>query len=85
MEWHKYIHVDPKIAFGKPVVAGTRIPVYMVLELLDAGFTPEQIIRDYYPTLTVEAIRACFRYATEVVKNEEIHLVDLRATAPAIG
>ena len=64
MDWRDYIHVDPEIVFGKPVVAGTRIPVYMVLELIEAGFTSEQIIRDYYPTLTPEAIQACLSYAT---------------------
>ena len=74
MNWQDLIRVDPQIAFGKPVVAGTRIPVYMVLELLDAGAQPEQIMRDYYPTLTREDIGACLRYATEIVKNEEIHL-----------
>ena len=67
MEWQTNIRVDPQIAFGKPVVAGTRIPVYMVLELLDAGFTSEQIMKDDYPTLTRQAILACLHYATEVV------------------
>jgi uncharacterized protein (DUF433 family) len=85
MDWQKYIRVDPEIAFGKPVVAGTRIPVYMVLELIEAGFTSEQIIRDYYPTLTPEAIQACLRYATEVIKNEEIHFVELQAPTSAAG
>ena len=85
MEWQTYIRVDPQIAFGKPVVAGTRIPVYMVLELLDAGFTSEQIMKDYYPTLTRQAILACLHYATEVVKNEEIHFVDLQTPAPSAG
>ena len=85
MDWHVYIRVDPQIALGKPVVSGTRIPVYMVLELLDAGFTPEQVIQDYYPTLTREAILACLHYATEVVRNEEIHFVDFRAPAAPAG
>jgi uncharacterized protein (DUF433 family) len=85
MDWQKYIRVDPQTAFGKPVVTGTRIPVYMVLELLDAGFTPEQIMQDYYPTLTREAILACLHYATAVVKNEEIHFVDLTAPVSSVG
>jgi uncharacterized protein (DUF433 family) len=84
MDWRNYICVDPEIAFGKPVVAGTRIPVYMVLELMGAGFTSEQIIRDYYPTLAPEAIQACLQYATEVIKNEEIHFVE-QVPAPAAG
>ena len=36
--------------------------VYLILELLEAGLTPEDIIRDYYPNLTEEDINACFSY-----------------------
>ena len=68
------IVVDPKVHFGKPCVAGTRIPVQSVLELLDEGLTFEEIIRDYYPELTVEDIRACIQYAIALVAGEEIHL-----------
>jgi len=35
---------DPKILMGKPVIAGTRIPVKLILEKLAAGETVEQII-----------------------------------------
>ena len=73
MMWQEHIQVDPKIAFGKPVVAGTRIPVYMVLELVEGGYTVQQIIADFYPTLTEDDIRACIRYATDLAKNEEIY------------
>ena len=51
--------VDSKIHFGKPCVAGTRITVQDVLELVDGDLPFSQIIRDYYPDLTVEDIRAC--------------------------
>lgn len=73
MMWQEHIQVDPKVAFGKPVVAGTRIPVYMVLELVEAGYTVQEIISDFYPTLTEDDIRACIRYATDLAKNEEIY------------
>ena len=53
------IVVNPKVHFGKPDVAGTRITVQNVLELLDEGLSFEEIIREYYPGLTVEDIRAC--------------------------
>ena len=68
------IVVDSKVHFGKPCVAGTRIPVQSVLELLSEGLTFEEIIRDYYPELTEEDIRACIRYALALVAGEEIHL-----------
>ena len=68
------IEVNPNIHFGKPCVAGTRIPVLNVLELLSEGIPFEQIIQDYYPDLQTADIRACVRYAIEVVSAEDIHI-----------
>lgn len=59
MAWHVYIHSDPDILLGKPVVKGTRLAVDFLLGLFAAGWTPEQIL-DNYPTLTPEALRAVF-------------------------
>jgi len=41
------ITVDPKILGGKPVIRGTRISTELVLELLDAGWTHDQIPASY--------------------------------------
>jgi len=57
------IEVNPNIHFGKPCVAGTRIPVVNVLELVSEGLPFEEIVRDYYPDLEIEDVRACVRYA----------------------
>ncbi len=72
------IAVQPQIHFGKPCVAGTRIPVQSVLELVREGFAFADIIRDYYPDLEPQDIRACIQYAIDVVRVEDIHL----ATTP---
>jgi len=56
------IAVNPNIHFGKPCVAGTRIPVQSVLELVGEGLSFEEIIRDYYPELEAEDIPACVQY-----------------------
>jgi len=69
------IEVDPLIHFGKPCIAGTRIPVQSILELLDEGLSFAEIIRDYYPDLQVQDIRACLQYAIALVASEDIHLV----------
>lgn len=45
-----------------PILAGTRIPVAAIRNFADAGFSPEQIIREY-PDLTVEDVRAALSYA----------------------
>jgi len=68
------IAVSPQIHFGKPCVAGTRITVQNVLELVREGLSFAEIIRDYCPDLQPEDIRACIQYAMDVVAAEEIHL-----------
>ena len=68
------IQVSPEIHFGKPHVAGTRIPVQAVLELVREAIPFEAIIRDYYPDLKMEDIQACLQYAIDVVQTEDIHV-----------
>jgi uncharacterized protein (DUF433 family) len=72
------ISINPQIHFGKPCVAGTRIPVQSVLELVREGIGFDQILRDYYTDLQSEDIRACIQYAIDVLSAEDIHL----ATTP---
>jgi len=68
------IEVNPEIHFGKPCIAGTRIPVQSVLELVREGLSFTEIIQDYYPELQIEDIQACIEYAIDVVASEEIHI-----------
>lgn len=59
---------------GKPVIRGTRIPVYLILNLIAAGYDFDRIIRAY-PELTKENIKAALEYAQAVVKNEEVFII----------
>ena len=68
------IIIDTQVHFGKPCVVGTRIPVENVLELVQEGMPFEEIIRQYYPDLNNEDIRACVQYAVDIVRSEEIHV-----------
>ncbi|MFQ5639441.1 MAG: DUF433 domain-containing protein [bacterium] len=68
------ITVHPNIHFGKPCVASTRITVQDVLELVREGLSFDVIIRDYYPDLEKEDIRACVQYAIDVLAVEDIHI-----------
>ena len=72
------ITVDPQVHFGKPCVAGTRIPVQHVLELVHEGVDSDAITRDYYRELTVDDIRACVQYAMDVLAAEDLHLSTTR-------
>jgi uncharacterized protein (DUF433 family) len=71
MNWQDRITADPKVLVGKPVVKGTRISVEVVIDLLAAGWTQEQIL-DSYPNLTTEDIRACLAYASELLHSEKV-------------
>ncbi|MGO8927578.1 MAG: DUF433 domain-containing protein [Limisphaerales bacterium] len=68
------IQVSPEIHFGKPCVAGTRIPVQAVLELVRDGIPTEAIICDYYPDLKPEDVKACVQYAIDIVQAEDLHV-----------
>ena len=69
------IVVDSQIHFGKPCIAGTRITVQSVLELLNEGLSFDTIIQDYYTNLEIEDIKACLRYAIALIASEPIHPV----------
>ena len=68
------IVINPELHFGKPCVAGTRIPVEDVLELVQENIPFTEIIEKYYPELEIEDVKACVRYATDLVCSEEIHV-----------
>lgn len=68
------ITINPNIHFGKPCVAGTRIPVQDVLELVREGVPFDKIVRDYYPDLQVADIQACIEYAMAVMTAEDLHI-----------
>ena len=64
------IMIDPEVLSGKPVIKGTRIPVYLIIELLANGMTEKEILRQY-PTLRKEDIKAALVYASKCLENEE--------------
>jgi len=68
------IILDPNVHFGKPCIAGTRIKVQDVLELVQEGIPFTEIVNKYYPDLTIEDIKACVQYALDIVSSEEIHI-----------
>jgi uncharacterized protein (DUF433 family) len=55
------ITVDPQVLHGRPVVAGTRVPVEVVLVELASGSSVEDVMREYH--LTDEQIRTALAYA----------------------
>ena len=72
--YRQRVVLDPQVHFGKPCVAGTRIAVEDVLELIQEGISFKEITEKYYPDLVIEDIKACAWYATQLVKHEEVHI-----------
>ena len=68
----KRIEIDPNKLGGKPVIKGTRIPVYLILEMLASGMDVKEILKEY-PELTEEDIREAIRYASQVLSKEEVY------------
>jgi uncharacterized protein (DUF433 family) len=71
MDWRSRIVADPNVLVGKPVIKGTRISVELVMDLLAAGYTADQIRRQY-DHLTADDILACLAYAREVLRSERM-------------
>ena len=63
---------DPSIMMGKPVVAGTRITVELILEKLAAGEIAEQLV-EAHPRLTKDGIQAAHGFATEALRADVIY------------
>lgn len=63
-----YIVADPEICHGKPTFKGTRIMVWQILDLLEAGESPKNIYKAY-PSLPKGAVEAALHYAAERVKG----------------
>jgi uncharacterized protein (DUF433 family) len=68
------ITLNPDICHGKPTIRNMRYPVTMVLDLLSAGMTTEEILADY-PAMEEADIRACFAYAARLSDVKSIHRV----------
>ncbi len=64
------ITIDPEVLSGKPVIKGTRIPIYIIIDLLANGMTEKEILLQY-PTLKKEDIKAALVYASKCLENEE--------------
>jgi uncharacterized protein (DUF433 family) len=74
MDWRSRVGADPDVLVGKPVIKGTRISVELVLDLLAAGYTMDQII-EQYDHLTRGDIQACLAYAKDVLQSERVYAV----------
>jgi len=73
MEIAPRISVNEKIRFGKPVISGTRVPVYLILGKLAGGMTHEEVMAEF--EITREDILAVLDYAAKTISCEEIRAI----------
>lgn len=79
-KWKRWIVLDPKVKMGKPVIAGTRIPVDLILEKLAAGETIGDLLAAH-PRLSEPAVRAALAYAAAVLRAEEVYPLSAEAAS----
>ncbi|MFH0981928.1 MAG: DUF433 domain-containing protein [Planctomycetota bacterium] len=70
-EWRRRISIDPAVHHGDPCIAGTRVPVSVIVGSIADGDTFEQILASY-PQLTREDIQAALLFAAEAVNRFDL-------------
>ena len=75
---HHRIVRDPKILAGKPVVAGTRITVELILEKLASGESVEQVL-DACPRLTRQGVLAALDFAARTMKADVVYPIEMES------
>ena len=68
IEINDYIVIDKEICHGKPTFKGTRIMVYLVLEMLEEGASHREII-EAYPSLSEKHIISALEYAAKLTEG----------------
>ena len=70
----KHITIDPEICHGESCILGLRYPVEVILELLNAGMSHEEILADY-EDLENEDILASLVFATRLSQVKRLDVV----------
>lgn len=70
-QYNTYIERNPQVMLGKPIIAGTRITVELIMRKLAGGYSFQQLL-EAYPKLTLKQINAALEYAADVIANEEL-------------
>lgn len=65
------INANPNVCGGDPCIAGTRIPVHVILSHLAAGDSVETVLQEF-PRIEREDIEACLEYAAFLCTEKAI-------------
>lgn len=80
IEISDHIVTDSDICHGKPTFKGTRVMVWQVLEMLEAGATIKEIIKAY-PSLTPDAIKKALHYAATIIRGKDNVIINTTTQA----
>lgn len=67
------ISTDPAVMHGQAVIAGTRVPVSVLLDCLAAGMTVTEIVAEY-PSVTPAGVHAAAAYGAMLARDELLPL-----------
>ncbi|MCX8476483.1 MAG: DUF433 domain-containing protein [Sphingomonas sp.] len=68
MDWRDHIETKPGVMGGRPVIRDTRVTVEILLEWLAAGWSEEEILRNY-PRVTAADLRAVHAFARDIIAD----------------
>jgi uncharacterized protein (DUF433 family) len=71
------ISADPQVMHGQAVIAGTRVPVSVILDCMAAGMAVEEIVAEY-PAVSVAGVRAAAAYGAALAREELLSLPQSR-------
>jgi uncharacterized protein (DUF433 family) len=69
VDYTSFIHRDPKICGGQPVIRGTRVTLRTILASLAEGASVQEIVADF-PTVTENAVRAVIAFAAASAEED---------------
>ena len=72
--WTNRITTNPEILAGKPIVAGTRISVELLLDCMASGWGVEKVV-EAYPHITPEDVSAALAFAADVMRRKPFVMV----------
>jgi len=64
------IIIDPNVQFGKPIIAGTRVPVEVIIGHIASGDTMAKVAEEY--GIDVKDIQAALKYASKIIGEETL-------------
>ena len=70
IEIGKHLAADPRICGGRLIFRGTRILVSDTLELVQAGYAPEEVVMQYRSLITPEAVREAMSLVYQGIVKE---------------